>query len=100
MLIACKGELKAKCTYTLLEYIHTMYIHVCIFCMCMYNCVCLLVEQSPLRRWFMSKENLKRRKVAVDGLSLNMYEGQITALLGHNGAGKTTTISILTGITT
>ena len=37
------------------------------------------------------------RKVAVDGLSLNMYEGQITALLGHNGAGKTTTISILTG---
>ena len=35
--------------------------------------------------------------VAVDGLNLNMYEGQITALLGHNGAGKTTTISILTG---
>ena len=26
-----------------------------------------------------------------------MYEGQITALLGHNGAGKTTTMSILTG---
>ena len=39
----------------------------------------------------------ERRKVAVNGLSLNMYEGQITALLGHNGAGKTTTISILTG---
>ena len=36
----------------------------------------------------------------MDGLSLNMYEGQITALLGHNGAGKTTTISILTGIIT
>ena len=33
----------------------------------------------------------------MDELSLNMYEGQITALLGHNGAGKTTTISILTG---
>ena len=27
-----------------------------------------------------------------------MYEGQITALLGHNGAGKTTTISMLTGL--
>ena len=26
-----------------------------------------------------------------------MYEGQITALLGHNGAGKTTTINILSG---
>jgi ATP-binding cassette subfamily A (ABC1) protein 3 len=26
-------------------------------------------------------------KVAVDGLSMSMYSGQITALLGHNGAG-------------
>ncbi|KAM6900621.1 retinal-specific phospholipid-transporting ATPase ABCA4a [Xenentodon cancila] len=35
---------------------------------------------------------------AVDGLSINFYESQITALLGHNGAGKTTTMSILTGM--
>lgn len=26
-------------------------------------------------------------KTAVDGLSLSMYKGQVTALLGHNGAG-------------
>jgi len=32
-------------------------------------------------------------------LSLDIYEGQITALLGHNGAGKTTLINILTGLT-
>uniref|UniRef100_H2YX26 ABC transporter domain-containing protein n=1 Tax=Ciona savignyi TaxID=51511 RepID=H2YX26_CIOSA len=37
-------------------------------------------------------------KVAVDGLSLNFYENQITAFLGHNGAGKTTTMSMLTGL--
>ncbi|CAI8011248.1 ATP-binding cassette sub-family A member 3 [Geodia barretti] len=43
---------------------------------------------------------LKGEKLAVDSLNLNMYEGQITALLGHNGAGKTTTISILTGLYT
>ena len=30
-------------------------------------------------------------------MTLNMYEGQITVLLGHNGAGKTTTMSMLTG---
>ncbi|ETO28954.1 hypothetical protein RFI_08171 [Reticulomyxa filosa] len=35
---------------------------------------------------------------AVDGVSLNMYEGQVFCLLGHNGAGKTTTISMLTGL--
>ncbi|NXA10153.1 ABCA1 protein, partial [Sapayoa aenigma] len=38
------------------------------------------------------------KKVAVDGLTLNFYEGQITSFLGHNGAGKTTTMSILTGL--
>lgn len=38
------------------------------------------------------------KKVAVRDLNLNMYEGQITVLLGHNGAGKTTTMSMLTGM--
>uniref|UniRef100_A0A8D2HD94 ABC transporter domain-containing protein n=1 Tax=Urocitellus parryii TaxID=9999 RepID=A0A8D2HD94_UROPR len=36
-------------------------------------------------------------KAAVKDLSLNVYEGQVTILLGHNGAGKTTALSVLTG---
>ncbi|KRT81015.1 ABC transporter ATP-binding protein, partial [Oryctes borbonicus] len=39
-------------------------------------------------------------KVAVSALSFNMFEGQVTVLLGHNGAGKTTTMSMLTGMIT
>uniref|UniRef100_A0A8C0YTU6 ABC transporter domain-containing protein n=1 Tax=Canis lupus familiaris TaxID=9615 RepID=A0A8C0YTU6_CANLF len=35
---------------------------------------------------------------ALCGLSLDFYEGHVTALLGHNGAGKTTTLSILSGL--
>ena len=34
----------------------------------------------------------------MNKLNLNMYDGQITALLGHNGAGKTTTMFMLTGL--
>lgn len=46
----------------------------------------------------MRKVYKTNQKVAVDGLNLNFYEGQITSFLGHNGAGKTTTMSILTGL--
>jgi len=35
----------------------------------------------------------------VSGINLTIYEGQITAILGHNGAGKTTLFNILTGLT-
>ncbi|MBN3310240.1 ABCA4 protein, partial [Amia calva] len=38
------------------------------------------------------------KKLAVDGLSVDFYQDQITSFLGHNGAGKTTTMSILTGL--
>ena len=35
---------------------------------------------------------------AVDGVNLDVYPGQILALLGQNGAGKTTTIRMLTSV--
>ncbi len=34
---------------------------------------------------------------AVDGLDLDIKQGEIFALLGPNGAGKTTTVEILEG---
>jgi len=40
----------------------------------------------------------KKQRPAVDKLNIDMYEGDITALLGHNGAGKTTTMFMLTGL--
>nr|CAH59462.2 ATP-binding cassette transporter sub-family A [Pecten maximus] len=52
------------------------------------------IKISNLRKVFGSGTG---KKVAVANTTLNMYDGQITALLGHNGAGKTTTMSMLTG---
>lgn len=44
------------------------------------NCVAM----RDLRKDFQTPTGIKK---AVDGLSLTLYSGQITALLGHNGAG-------------
>ena len=38
------------------------------------------------------------KRVALHSINLSLYEGQITALLGHNGAGKTSLMMILSGI--
>lgn len=35
---------------------------------------------------------------AINDLTLDMYSGQIFALLGHNGAGKSTAINCLSGM--
>ena len=50
------------------------------------------VDVENLRREFDSKEN---RVVALDGISLQVREGEIFGILGPNGAGKTTMIRIL-----
>ena len=63
-------------------------------------------EREPDGRVAIMIKNLRKvfggygyyRKTAVRNLSLNIYEKQITVLLGHNGAGKTTTMNMITGI--
>ncbi len=40
----------------------------------------------------MSKKYSRAKKLAVNELSINFFEDQITSFLGHNGAGKTTTM--------
>ncbi|MGR3803785.1 sugar ABC transporter ATP-binding protein [Marinibacterium profundimaris] len=35
---------------------------------------------------------------ALDGVTLRLYPGQVTALVGENGAGKSTVVKIMTGI--
>ena len=48
-----------------------------------------------------TKALVKRYKnlTAVDGLDLEVRQGELFSLLGVNGAGKTTTIKMLTGLT-
>ncbi|KAF5924387.1 hypothetical protein HPG69_018788 [Diceros bicornis minor] len=36
--------------------------------------------------------------VALQGIFLEIYEGQVTAILGHSGAGKSTLLNILSGL--
>jgi ABC-2 type transport system ATP-binding protein len=50
----------------------------------------LVIEARGLRKSY-------RRTVALDGLDLFMYRGEVFSLLGPNGAGKTTTVEILEG---
>uniref|UniRef100_A0AAX7VTC9 ABC transporter domain-containing protein n=1 Tax=Astatotilapia calliptera TaxID=8154 RepID=A0AAX7VTC9_ASTCA len=62
-----------------------------------------LLTDSNVHNAGVSIQNLVKiyktgKKLAVDGLSVDFYENQITSFLGHNGAGKTTTMSILTGL--
>src|SRR6185503_4418055 len=39
----------------------------------------------------------KRAITAVQGISMNVFAGQIVAILGSNGAGKSTTLRAITG---
>ncbi|NXW57287.1 ABCAA protein, partial [Eurystomus gularis] len=67
-------------------------------------------DAEPVPPEFLGKEAIRLNNIkktykkkdkkteALRGLSLNIYEGQITALLGHSGAGKTTLLNVLSGL--
>ncbi len=60
------------------------------------------VETATGLRPMLSCEGLRKRygdRLAVDGVSFSIAEGECFGLLGPNGAGKTTTISMLCGLT-
>ncbi|GAB4331349.1 MAG: ABC transporter ATP-binding protein [Candidatus Abyssubacteria bacterium] len=56
----------------------------------------MVLETEELRVVFKGTRR-QRQIVAVDGLTLNVKEGEVVGFIGPNGAGKTTTIKVLMG---
>lgn len=56
---------------------------------------------QPTQKVVFSVKNLKKKYgnfTAVDGISFDVYKGEIFGFLGPNGAGKTTTIRMICGL--
>jgi len=56
------------------------------------------LEIENLRKSFRVGFLGRTRRVALDGLSLRMFRGEILGYLGPNGSGKTTTLKVLMGL--
>lgn len=54
-----------------------------------------MIVAEHLRKTFPGKGKDKRPVIAVDDVSFEAADGQVTGLLGPNGAGKTTTLRML-----
>ncbi|MBL9170969.1 MAG: ABC transporter ATP-binding protein [Verrucomicrobiales bacterium] len=58
-----------------------------------------ILRTEKLRVEFTSRELKEGKKVALEGLDLAVYAGEVFGFLGPNGAGKTTTMNVLLGFT-
>ena len=67
-----------------------------------FESVSVSMKSQTLKNKTLKLENIVKvypnGKLAVKGLSVELYSDQIFSLLGHNGAGKTTLISIISGL--
>lgn len=57
-----------------------------------------MIRTKDLSKVFKVGKKGKQEIVAVDGLSLEVREGEVFGFLGPNGAGKTTTVRMLTSL--
>ncbi len=57
-----------------------------------------MIKTQDLRKIFKIGKKQKETLVAVDGLNLEISEGEVFGFLGPNGAGKTTTVRMLTSL--
>jgi len=56
-----------------------------------------ILQIEDLRVEYKSREAKGRVKVALEGLNLSIFPGEVFGFLGPNGAGKTTTMNVLLG---
>jgi len=56
-----------------------------------------ILRTENLRVEYKSREGRQGIKVALHGLNLSVYSGEVFGFLGPNGAGKTTTMNVLLG---
>lgn len=56
-----------------------------------------ILQIEQLRVEFVSRELKEGKKVALEGLDLKVFAGEVFGFLGPNGAGKTTTMNVLLG---